>query len=123
MSCYFKLTVLACVCLFCSFIAMANAEQSKVISANNEFGGETVEVSFSTKEALKEGHNRKINYYGGNGRNVKMEDFFTPELANKKGYSRAIIYYDGNRKMMKIEAFFLPEFSNKEGHKLKNYLL
>ncbi len=136
------LSFLSLIILLCGAVS---AETTNVISRNNEFGGMTLEIVYSSgdkesKDTIKilgyfsnsnkvvkkeifytgkhagvSGVNRSIVYSDTNGKTTQLEDFYTGKYADESGVSRAIHYFDSNGKITKLEDFLTDKHANETG--------
>lgn len=101
---------------------VASAEQQRIISHKNEYGGKTIEVNMEPGDKGYDVRIMKvIDYYQkkteieiGN-RLAKREIFFTNAFANQEGVNRAIQYHDSSGKMTRKDFFYTERWSKERG--------
>lgn len=70
----------------------ANAAEKEIISSNNEYGGETVEITTEDYSFIR-------IYYDADYSKVKEETIFTEDYPVNNGLRRLIIYYSFDKKI------------------------
>jgi len=79
------------------------AKSEEVIATNNEYGGITKRIEFSSEDQeYKKGIQEIIYSYNNKGVKVKTEVVARPEQANKEGWQRTVSYSWGKEKIGEI---------------------
>ncbi|MBA4418801.1 MAG: hypothetical protein C0392_12965 [Syntrophus sp. (in: bacteria)] len=108
------------ICVLCMlFVGVSTyvfAETMKTISEKNEYGGETIMLTYSPGDGeYKKGTAKDITYLNGNKKQMKIESFFTEEAARKQGTAKEIAYLNTNEKPTKVESYYTNERIKKDG--------
>jgi hypothetical protein len=96
----------------------AAAVSGKVVSANNEYGGKTVEKVYAVtkgKKAKKAKIQKDITYFDGKGKKVKVESLYTAEHATGTGAEKRIAYFDAKGELTKMEKYFTESYGKLRG--------
>lgn len=96
-------------------VLTAGAETRKVLAEKNEFGGQTVEVTYAKGDKEFEIRARTLIYLDGGGKTVKTEAYNTPGAAADYGDYKVITYFDTNGKQTKLENYYTDTFALESG--------
>jgi hypothetical protein len=86
-----------------------------MISKKNEYGGQTMETTYSKNDSQFDELLRDVTSLDRNGNIVKVEYFYTAKAADTTGVSRAIIHVVNNYKIVMQENYYADNAANRLG--------
>ena len=98
----------------------ADAMQSTILEQRNEYGGKTVEESYSGEDDKhKEGLAKLVQYFDSNERIIKQESYFNDDHALTDGVQKSVQYFDNKYYRAgvrtRVEFYYEDSFAAREG--------